>query len=85
MIRFLIGLWLIVMEIGANMSVEIACDDEDVKGAITFLVTLGLTSATAEFGFWLIVTAIERLDESNVWLLDRMYNSDFLHPLHCGR
>lgn len=47
MIRFLIELWLIVMAIGANMSVEIACDDEDVKGAITFLVTLGLTSATA--------------------------------------
>ena len=60
MIRFLIGLWLIVMAIGANMSVEIACDDEDVKGAITFLVTLGLTSAVAEFGFWLIATAIER-------------------------
>lgn len=57
MIRFLIGLWLIVMAIGAAMSVMIACDDEDVKGAITFLVTLGLTFAAAEFGFWMIVTA----------------------------
>ena len=61
MIRFLIGLWLIVMAIGANMSVEIACDDEDVKGAIVFLVTLALTSAAAEFGFWMIVTSIGRV------------------------
>ena len=57
MIRFLIGLWLIVMAIGANMSVEIACDDEDVKGAVLFLTTLGLTSAMAEFGLWMIMIA----------------------------
>lgn len=57
MIRFLIGAWLIVMAIGANMSVEIACDDEDVKGAVVFLVTLGLTCAAAEFGAYMIMTA----------------------------
>lgn len=61
MIRFLIGLWLIVMAIGAAMSVMIACDDEDVKGAVLFLTTLGLTSAIAEFGFWMIVTSIGRV------------------------
>lgn len=57
MIRFLIGFWLIVMAIGAAMSVMIACDDEDVKGAVLFLTTLGLTSAIAEFGLWMIMTA----------------------------
>lgn len=57
MIRFLIGFWLIAMAIGAAMSVIIACDDEDVKGAVVFLVTLGLTCAAAEFGFWMIMTA----------------------------
>lgn len=57
MIRFLIGFWLIVMAIGAAMSVMIACDDEDVKGAVVFLVTLGLTWAAAEFGFWMMMTA----------------------------
>ena len=57
MIRFLIGFWIIVMAIGVAMSVMMACDDEDVKGAIVFLVTLALTSAAAEFGFWMIVTA----------------------------
>lgn len=36
MIRFLIGFWLIAMAIGAAMSVMIACDDEDVKGAVVF-------------------------------------------------
>lgn len=39
------------------MSVMIACDDEDVKGAVLFLTTLGLTSAIAEFGLWMIMTA----------------------------
>lgn len=57
MIRFLIGFWLIAMAIGAAMSVMIACDDEDVKGAVVFLVTLGLTVAMTEFGFWMIMTA----------------------------
>ena len=57
MIRFLIGFWLIVMAIGAAMSVMIVCDDEDVKGAVLFLTTLGLTSAIAEFGLWMIMTA----------------------------
>lgn len=57
MIKFLIGFWLIVMAIGAAMSVMIACDDEDVKAAVLFLTTLGLTSAIAEFGLWMIMTA----------------------------
>ncbi len=57
MIKFLIGFWLIVMAIGAAMSVMIACDDEDVKAAVVFLVTLGLTFAAAEFGLWMIMTA----------------------------
>lgn len=57
MIRFLIGFWLIAMAIGAAMSVMIACDDEDVKGAVVFLITLGLTVAMAEFGVWMIMTA----------------------------
>jgi hypothetical protein len=61
MIRFLIGFWLIVMAIGVAMSVMMACDDEDVKGAIVFLVTLALTSAAAEFGFWMIATSIGRV------------------------
>jgi hypothetical protein len=61
MIRFLIGFWLIVMAIGVAMSVMMACDDEDVKGAIVFLVTLTLTSAAAEFGFWMIATSIGRV------------------------
>lgn len=49
MIKFLIGFWLIVMAIGAAMSVMIACDDEDVKAAVLFLTTLGLTSAIADW------------------------------------
>ena len=57
MIRFLIGFWLIAMAIGAAMSVMIACDDEDVKCAVVFLVTLGLTVAAAEFGVYMIMTA----------------------------
>lgn len=57
MIKFLIGFWLIVMAIGAAMSVMIACDDEDVKAAVLFLTTLGLTSAIAELGLWMIMTA----------------------------
>lgn len=57
MIRFLIGFWLIAMAIGVAVSVMIACDDEDVKTAVLFLVTLGLTCAVAEFGFWMIMTA----------------------------
>lgn len=56
MIRFLIGFWLIAMAISAAMSVMIACDDEDVKTAVVFLVTLGLTIAMAEFGFWLMIS-----------------------------
>lgn len=56
MIRFLIGFWLIAMAIGAAMSVMMACDDEDVKGAVVFLVTLGLTVAMTEFGVWMIMT-----------------------------
>lgn len=56
MIRLLIGFWFIAMAIGAAMSVMIACDDEDVKAAVVFLVTLGLTVAMAEFGFWLMIS-----------------------------
>lgn len=53
MIRFLVGVWLVVMAIGAAVSVLMACDDGDVKAAVLFLTTLGLTFAIAEFGFWL--------------------------------
>ena len=56
MFRLLIGIWFIAMAIGAAMSVMIACDDEDVKAAVVFLVTLGLTVAMAEFGFWLMIS-----------------------------
>ena len=56
MIRLLICFWFIAMAIGAAMSVMIACDDEDVKAAVVFLVTLGLTVAMAEFGFWLMIS-----------------------------
>ena len=56
MIRLLIDFWFIAMAIGAAMSVMIACDDEDVKAAVVFLVTLGLTVAMAEFGFWLMIS-----------------------------
>lgn len=56
MIRLLIGFWLVVMEIGSAMSVIIAGDDEDLKTAVIFWVTLGLTVAMAEFGFWLMIS-----------------------------
>lgn len=56
MIRLLIGFWLVVMAIGSAMSVIIAGDDEDLKTAVIFWVTLGLTVAMAEFGFWLMIS-----------------------------
>lgn len=36
MIRFLVGVWLIVMAIGAAVSVLMACDDGDVKALFYF-------------------------------------------------
>ena len=57
MIKFLIGFWLIAMAIGSAMSVIIAGDDDDLKTAVIFWVTLGLTVAMAEFGLWMIMTA----------------------------
>ncbi len=44
------------MAIGSAMSVIIAGDDEDLKTAVIFWVTLGLTVAMAEFGFWLMIS-----------------------------